>query len=142
MYLQRIIVGATAAQTLTFDGCEFTDFTNTTDPNNSNPTWIRPAYGNWSAGDNEGQGDDFRSLTEINFINNTVTSTRPVKFEYISQWDMTSTVTATNNYFDISAQDGDTSTKNVGLYLGAHTDNDEFNLVAENNRKSEATAAL
>ena len=137
-----IIVGATAAQTLTFDGCEFTDFTNTTDPNNSNPTWIRPAYGNWSAGDNEGQGDDFRSLTEINFINNTVTSTRPVKFEYISQWDMTSTVTATNNYFDISAQDGDTSTKNVGLYLGAHTDNDEFNLVAENNRKSEATAAL
>lgn len=137
-----IIVGATAAQTLTFDGCEFTDFTNKTDQNNSNPTWIRPAYGNWSAGDNEGQGDDFRSLTEINFINNTVTSTRPVKFEYISQWDMTSTVTATDNYFDISAQDGDTSTKNVGLYLGAHTDNDEFNLVAENNRKSEATAAL
>ena len=137
-----IIVGATAAQTLTFDGCEFTDFTNTTDQNNSNPTWIRPAYGNWSADDNEGQGDDFRSLTEINFINNTVTSTRPVKFEYISQWDMTSTVTATDNYFDISAQDGDTSTKNVGLYLGAHTDNDEFNLVAENNRKSEATAAL
>lgn len=90
-----IIVGATAAQTLTFDGCEFTDFTNTTDQNNSNPTWIRPAYGNWSADDNEGQGDDFRSLTEINFINNTVTSTRPVKFEYISQWDMTSTVTAT-----------------------------------------------
>ena len=48
-----IIVGATAAQTLTFDGCEFTDFTNTTDQNNSNPTWIRPAYGNWSADDNE-----------------------------------------------------------------------------------------
>ena len=137
-----IIVGATAAQTLTFDGCEFRDFTNTIDANNSNPTWIRPAYGNWNAGDNEGQGDDFRSLTEINFTNNKVTSTRPVKFEYISQWDKTSTVTATNNYFDISAQNGDTSTKNVGLYLGAHKDDNEFNLIVENNSKSEDTAAL
>ena len=137
-----IIVGATAAQTLTFDGCEFKDFTNTTDPNNSNPTWIRPAYGNWSEGDNEGQGDDFRSLTKINFINNTVTSTRPVKFEFISQWDITSTVTATDNYFDISAQAEDKETKNVGLYLGAHTDNNEFNLIVENNSKSDATAAL
>ena len=137
-----IIVGATAAQTLTFAGCEFKNFTNTTDPNNSNPIWIRPAYGNWNAGDNEGQGDDFHSLTEINFTNNKVTSTRPVKFEYISQWDMTSTVTATNNYFDISAQVGDTETKNVGLYLGAHTDDNEFNLIVENNSKSDATAAL
>ena len=137
-----IIVGATAAQTLTFDGCEFKNYTNTTDPNNSNPTWIRPAYGNWNAGDNEGQGDDFRSLTKINFTNNKVTSTRPVKFEFISQWDKTSTVTATDNDFDIRPQDGDEDTKNVGLYLGAHTDNDEFNLVADNNRKSEATAAL
>ena len=137
-----IIVGATAAQTLTFDGCEFTDYTNTTDPSNSNPTWIRPAYGNWNAGDNEGQGEDFRSLTAINFTNNRVTSTRPVKFEFISQWDITSTVTATNNYFDISRQAEDKETKNVGLYLGAFTDDNEFNLVADNNRKSEATAAL
>lgn len=137
-----IIVGATAAQTLTFDGCKFTNYTNTTDPNNSNPTWIRPAYGNWNAGDNEGQGDDFHSLTEIKFINNTVTSTRPVKFEFISQWDITSTVTATDNDFDIRAQNGDTSTKNVGLYLGAHEDDNEFNLIVENNRKSDDTAAL
>lgn len=137
-----IIVGATAAQTLTFAGCEFKDYTNTIDANNSNPTWIRPAYGNWNAGDNEGQGDDFRSLTEINFTNNKVTSTRPVKFEFISQWDKTSTVTATDNYFDIRPQDGDTSTKNVGLYLGAHKDDNEFNLIVENNSKSDATAAL
>lgn len=41
-----IIVGATAAQTLTFDGCTFKDYTNTASANNSNPTWIRPAYGN------------------------------------------------------------------------------------------------
>ena len=137
-----IIVGAIAAQTLTFNGCEFKNYTNTTDANSSNPTWIRPAYGNWTQGDNEGQGSDFRSLTTINFTDNKVTSTRPVKFEYISQWDITSTVTATGNYFDISKQDGDTTIKNVGLYLGAHTDANAFNLVAEDNTKSANTAAL
>ena len=137
-----IIVGAIAAQTLTFNGCEFKNYTNTTDANSSNPTWIRPAYGNWTQGDNEGQGSDFRSLTTINFTDNKVTSTRPVKFEYISQWDITSTVTATGNSFDISKQDGDTTIKNVGLYLGAHTDANAFNLVAEDNTKSENTAAL
>jgi len=137
-----IIVGAIAAQTLTFNGCEFKNYTNTTDANSSNPTWIRPAYGNWTQGDNEGQGSDFKSLTTINFTDNKVTSTRPVKFEYISQWDITSTVTATGNSFDISKQDGDTTIKNVGLYLGAHTDANAFNLVAENNTKSANTAAL
>lgn len=137
-----IIVGAIAAQTLTFNKCVFENYTNTTDANSSNPTWIRPAYGNWTQGDNEGQGSDFKSLTTINFTDNKVTSTRPVKFEYISQWDITSTVTATGNYFDISKQDGDTTIKNVGLYLGAHTDANAFNLVAENNTKSANTAAL
>ncbi len=139
-----IIVGAIAAQTLTFNGCTFTDYTNTTKPNSSNPTWIRPAYGNWTEGDNKGQGDDFRSLTTINFTGNTVTSTRPVKFEYISQWDITSTVTATGNSFDISAQPTDkkNEVKNVGLYLGAHTSSNAFNLVVDNNTRSENTAAL
>ena len=75
-----IIVGAMATQSLVFNSCRFNNYTNTTDANNSNPTWIRPAYGNWSKGDNEGQGNDFRSLTTINFTNNKVTSTRPVKF--------------------------------------------------------------
>ena len=137
-----IIVGAIAAQTLTFNGCEFKNYTNTTDANSSNPTWIRPAYGNWDKGDNEGQGDDFRSLTTIDFTNNTVTSTRPVKFERIAQWEMPTTVTATSNSFDISAQTKDTvegKTKNVGLYFGA---NAKFDLVAENNRKEGTTAAL
>ena len=137
-----IIVGAIAAQTLTFNGCTFNNYENTDSANNSNPTWIRPAYGNWKKDDNEGQGGDFRSLTEINFTDNTVTSTRPVKFEYISQWDITSTVTATSNTFDITAQPGDTSIKNVGPYLGAHTDKNEFHLVADNNTKSKGTAAL
>lgn len=137
-----IIVGAIAAQTLTFNKCTFTNYINTISANNSNPTWIRPAYGNWSKGDNDGQGSDFKSLTTINFTGNKVTSTRPVKFEYISQWDITSTVTATGNYFDITAQSNETPIKNVGLYLGAHTDANEFHLVAADNTKSENTAAL
>ena len=139
-----IIVGAIAAQTLTFNGCTFNNYENTDSANNSNPTWIRPAYGNWKKDDNEGQGDNFKSLTTINFTGNTVTSTRPVKFERIAQWEMPTTVTATGNSFDISAQTDDTAegkTKNVGLYFGA---NAKFDLVAENNKKAEgsSTAAL
>ena len=137
-----IIVGAMATQSLVFNNCTFNDYTNTTDANNSNPTWIRPAYGNWEPGDNVGQGDDFRSLTSITFTNNKVTSTRPVKFEYISQWDIRSTVTAIGNSFDISAQRGDTKTKNVGLYLGAHTIKNAFDLIVDNNTKIDNTAAL
>lgn len=134
-----IIVGAIAAQELAFNGCTFNNYVNTTDANNSNPTWIRPAYGNWTKGDNEGQGTDFRSLTKITFENNKVTSTRPVKFERIAQWEMATTVTATNNTFAITPQAGDTSPKNVGLYFGA---NAKFDLVIDNNAKSDETAAL
>ena len=134
-----IIVGAMATQSLVFNNCTFNNYTNTSKANNSNPTWIRPAYGNWSKGDNEGQGNDFRSLTTINFTNNKVTSTRPVKFERIAQWEMDTTLTATNNHFDISAQNGDTSTKNVGMYFGA---NAAFDLVVEKNTKSANTARL
>lgn len=134
-----IIVGAIASQELAFNGCTFNNYVNTTDANSSNPTWIRPAYGNWTKGDNEGQGTGFRSLTKITFENNTVTSTRPVKFERIAQWEMETTVRATDNAFDITPQEGDTSPKNVGLYFGA---NAKFDLVADNNTKSDGTAAL
>lgn len=137
-----IIVGAIAAQELAFNGCTFNNYVNTTDANSSNPTWIRPAYGNWTKGDNEGQGTDFRSLTKITFENNTVTSTRPVKFERIAQWEMATTVTATNNTFAITPQEGDKDekkTKNVGLYFGA---NAKFDLVIDENKKSDETAAL
>ncbi len=137
-----IIVGAMATQRLVFNNCTFNDYTNTTDANNSNPTWIRPAYGNWKPGDNEGQGDDFRSLTSITFTNNKVTSTRPVKFEFISQWDITTTITATDNKFDISKQAGDTSTKNVGLYIGPHQKTNAINLIVGGNTKSANTAAM
>lgn len=38
-----IIIGATAAQTLTFNSCTFNDYTNTTDANSSNPPgFVRP----------------------------------------------------------------------------------------------------
>ena len=134
-----IIVGAMATQSLVFNNCTFNNYTNTSKANNSNPTWIRPAYGNWSKGDNEGQGNDFRSLTTINFTNNKVTSTRPVKFERIAQWEMDTTLTATNNHFDISKQQGDEATKNIGLYFGA---NAKFNLIVEKNTKSANTAAM
>lgn len=137
-----IIVGAIAAQELAFNGCTFNNYANTTSANSSNPTWIRPAYGNWTKGDNEGQGTDFRSLTKITFENNTVTSTRPVKFERIAQWEMATTVTATNNTFAITPQEGDKDekkTKNVGLYFGA---NAKFDLVIDENKKSGETAAL
>lgn len=137
-----IIVGAIAAQELAFNGCTFNNYVNTTSANSSNPTWIRPAYGNWTKGDNEGQGTDFRSLTKITFENNTVTSTRPVKFERIAQWEMATTVTATGNTFAITPQEGDKGekkTKNVGLYFGA---NAKFDLVVDKNEKSGETAAL
>lgn len=134
-----IIVGAIASQELAFNGCTFNNYVNTTSANSSNPTWIRPAYGNWTKGDNEGQGTGFRSLTKITFENNTVTSTRPVKFERIAQWEMSTTVTATNNTFAITPQAGDTSPKNVGLYFGA---NAKFDLVIDKNAKSDETAAL
>ena len=134
-----IIVGAIASQELAFNGCTFNNYVNTTSANNSNPTWIRPAYGNWTKGDNEGQSTGFRSLTKITFENNTVTSTRPVKFERIAQWEMATTVKATCNTFNITPQTGDTSTKNVGLYFGA---NAKFDLVIDKNKKSGETAAL
>ena len=137
-----IIVGAMATQSLVFNNCTFNNYTNTVSPNSSNPTWIRPAYGNWTKGDNEGQGNDFHSLTSITFTNNTVTSTRPVKFEYISQWDITTTITATDNNFNISAQVGDTSTKNVGLYFGPHQKTNAINLIVGGNTKSANTAAM
>ena len=137
-----IIVGAIASQELAFNGCTFNNYVNTASANNSNPTWIRPAYGNWTKGDNEGQGTDFRSLTNITFADNTVTSTRPVRFERIAQWEMATTVTATNNMFAITPQEGDkdeNKTKNVGLYFGA---NAKFDLVVDQNEKSGETAAL
>ena len=134
-----IIVGHIAAQTLTFNGCEFTNYTNSDSANNSNPTWIRPAYGNWTENDNDVQGQNFKSLTTINFTDNKVTSTRPVKFERISQWDKTATIKVDGNTFNMT---DDGSQKNVGMYLGAFSDETEFNLKLGTNSKGNTTAAI
>ena len=132
-----LIVGAIAAQTLKFEGCTFKEYPNSASANNSNPIWVRPAYGNWTKDDNEGQGENFKSLTTITFTGNTVNSTRPVKFERIAQWEMDTKVTATDNAFDIR-NDG-SGAKNVGMYFGA---NAKFNLVVDNNKASSKTAGL
>ena len=132
-----LIVGGIAAQTLAFNDCTFIECANSTSSNNSNPIWVRPAYGNWSKDDNEGQGSDFQSLTKITFTGNTVNSTRPVKFERIAQWEKGTTVTATGNTFDIR-NDG-SGTKNVGMYFGA---NAKFDLIVNNNTASARTAGL
>mgnify|MGYP004510758889 CR=1 FL=1 len=131
-----LIVGGLAAQGLNFTGCTFNSFTNSVSANNSNPIWIRPAYGNWSKGDNEGQGNDFKSLTSVVFAGNTVASTRPVKFERIAQWEMQTKVEVTGNSFDM-ASDG--SNKNVGLYFGA---NAKFDLVLDNNKAAEGSKTV
>ncbi len=137
-----LIIGYVSAQELTFNGCTFTNYTNTSDANNSNPIWVRPGNGNGIKNDTLNQSDDFRSLTSITFTNNKVTGTRPVKFERISQWEVTTKLTATDNKFDISKQAGDTSTKNVGLYFGPHQKTNAINLIVGGNTKSANTAAM
>ena len=132
-----LIIGYVSAQKLTFNGCTFTNYTNTSDANNSNPIWVRPGNGNGNKNDTLGQSDDFRSLTSITFTNNKVTGTRPVKCERISQWKVTTKLTATSNSFDIKSDGG--KVKNIGMYFGADA---PFNLVVEKNTKSADTAAL
>ena len=132
-----LIIGYVSAQELTFNGCTFTNYTNTSKANNSNPIWVRPGNGNGNKNDTLGQSDDFRSLTSITFTNNKVTGTRPVKFERISQWEVTTKLTATSNSFDIKSDGG--KVKNIGMYFGADA---PFNLVVEKNTKSANTAAM
>lgn len=100
----------------------------------------------WNPDDNIGQGEDFKSLTKINFTNNKVTSTRPVKFEYVAQWK-DAEVTITGNTFNISQQEGDEVCKNVGIYLGAHDsaysekNGKKVTLIWDNNKTEGETAA-
>ena len=108
-----LVIGAISAGKVTFDTCTFTDYKNTESPNNSNPIWIRPSVGNWTPDDNKGQGAEFMALTNIKFDNCTVTSTRPVKFEYVGLWnDAGATVSASGNKFEMLP--GDKYTKNEG----------------------------
>ena len=108
-----LIVGALSAGKVTFDTCTFNDYKNTTDANNSNPIWIRPSVGNWNPSDNKGQGTDFMALTDIKFDNCNVTSTRPVKFEYVGLWnDAGAAISASGNQFEMLP--GDKHTNSTG----------------------------
>ena len=132
-----IIVGSCPAEKATFDGCTFNNYTNTTYANNSNPIWWRAATGYWGTGADE----SVHSLKEFTFVNNTVTSTRPVKIERIG-WNCTAGITILDNTFDISKQAGDSETKNMAINIGQKDNTSKFILTDDGNTISAGTASL
>ena len=129
-----IIVGTCPASNVTIDGCRFNNYTNTTYANNSNPIWWRADY--------EGQGSNATYIRSFTFVNNTVTSTRPVKIERIGRDGCNPVFTFKNNTFDISKQSGDTVTKNMAINIGQWDADSKFTLIDEGNTISANTAAL
>lgn len=129
-----IIIGTCPASNVTFDGCTFNDYTNTASANNSNPIWWRE--------DTEGSGANANPIETFTFVNNNVTGTRPVKIERIGK-TVSPIFTIKNNTFDISAQTGDTETKNMAINIGmGENPNLPFTLIDEGNTISVNTAAL
>ena len=129
-----IIIGTCPASNVTFDGCTFKAYTNTDSANNSNPIWWRE--------DTEGSGANANPIKTFTFVNNTVTGTRPVKIERIGK-TVSPIFTIKNNRFDISAQAGDTVTKNMAINIGmGENPNLPFTLIDEGNTISKNTAAL
>ena len=119
---------------VTFDGGTFNAYTNTTSANNSNPIWWRE--------DTEGSGANANPIKTFTFVNNKVTGTRPVKIERIGK-TVSPIFTIKNNSFDISAQAGDTETKNMAINIGmGENPNLPFTLIDEGNTISANTAAL
>ena len=129
-----IIIGTCPASNVTFDGCTFNAYTNTESANNSNPIWWRE--------DTEGSGANANPIKTFTFVNNKVTGTRPVKIERIGK-TVSPIFTIKNNIFDISAQAGDTVTKNMAINIGmGENPNLPFTLIDEGNTISANTAAL
>ena len=129
-----IIIGTCPASNVTFDGCTFNAYTNATSANNSNPIWWRE--------DTEGSGANANPIETFTFVNNKVTGTRPVKIERIGK-TVSPIFTIKNNSFDISAQAGDTETKNMAINIGmGENPNLPFTLIDEGNTISANTAAL
>ena len=129
-----IIIGTCPASNVTFDGCTFNAYTNTASANNSNPIWWRE--------DTEGSGANANPIKTFTFVNNKVTGTRPVKIERIGK-TVSPVFTIKNNTFDISAQAGDTVTKNMAINIGmGENPNLPFTLIDEGNTISANTAAL
>ena len=129
-----IIIGTCPASNVTFDGCTFNAYTNTASANNSNPIWWRE--------DTEGSGANANPIKTFTFVNNEVTGTRPVKIERIGK-TVSPIFTIKNNTFDISAQAGNTETKNMAINIGmGENPNLPFTLIDEGNTISANTAAL
>ena len=129
-----IIIGTCPASNVTFDGCEFTAYTNTVSANNSNPIWWRE--------DTEGSGANANPIKTFTFVNNKVVGTRPIKIERVGK-TVSPVFTIMNNTFDISAQEGDTVTKNMAINIGmGENPNLPFTLIDEGNTISANTAAL
>ena len=129
-----IIIGTCPASNVTFDGCTFNAYTNTDSANNSNPIWWRE--------DTEGSGANANPIETFTFVNNKVTGTRPVKIERIGK-TVSPIFTIKNNTFDISAQAGNTETKNMAINIGmGENPNLPFTLIDEGNTISANTAAL
>ena len=129
-----IIIGTCPASNVTFDGCTFNAYTNTASANNSNPIWWRE--------DTEGSGANANPIKTFTFVNNEVIGTRPVKIERIGK-TVSPVFTIKNNRFDISAQTGDTVTKNMAINIGmGENPNRPFTLIDEGNTISSNTAAL
>ena len=129
-----IIIGTCPASNVTFDGCTFNAYTNTDRANNSNPIWWRE--------DTEGSGANANPIETFTFVNNKVTGTRPVKIERIGK-TVSPIFTIKNNTFDISAQAGNTETKNMAINIGmGENPNLPFTLIDEGNTISANTAAL
>ena len=129
-----IIIGTCPASNVTFDGCTFNAYTNTTSANNSNPIWWRE--------DTEGSSANANPIETFTFVNNKVIGTRPVKIERIGK-TVSPIFTIKNNSFDISAQAGDTVTKNMAINIGmGENPNLPFTLIDEGNTISANTAAL
>ena len=129
-----IIIGTCPASNVTFDGCTFNAYENTTSPNNSNPIWWRE--------DAEGSGANANPIKTFTFVNNEVTGTRPVKIERIGK-TVSPIFTIKNNTFDIRAQADDTVTKNMAINIGmGENPNLPFTLIDEGNTISANTAAL
>ena len=129
-----IIIGTCPASNVTFDGCTFNAYMNTASANNSNPIWWRE--------DTEGSGANANPIKTFTFVNNKVTGTRPVKIERIGK-TVSPIFTIKNNTFDISAQAGDTTTKNMAINIGmGENPNLPFTLIDEGNTISSNTAAL
>ena len=143
-----IIIGSCPADNIVFDECHFKNYTNSEEANSSNPIWMRPIVGSWT----NGTGPHV-SMHSITFKNNEVTSSRPVKFEFVgvpytengTQKYYDVNIEILDNNFDISKENSANNEgefKNVGIYIGKYDDNVKFTLVDDGNKISEGTKAL